>query len=129
MNSVIIMQGVPGSGKSTIAELLAKTSETTVVCSADSYMMVDGKYVFRPENLPYAHDQCYQMAKQYLGFGYTVIIDNTNIKRIHAIKYVELAEQFGVPVQVIRCYGRFQNVHGVPEPRVELMREQMEEIL
>jgi predicted kinase len=51
MKTMIIVRGVPGSGKSTFVNLIqgmARASDTPRVISLDKYRMVQGKYVFDP---------------------------------------------------------------------------------
>ena len=48
---VVLLRGLPGSGKSTAAAALGGRALST----DDYFRTADGRYVFRPERLPDAH--------------------------------------------------------------------------
>ena len=135
MPCLFIMQGPPGSGKSSIAhsirDSLSEWSENEVViASADHYMVdEDGIYRFNKDKLPEAHKKCFEDVVDAVRRERDVIVDNTNIYKQHVEPYIELASQAGYDVQVIRCYGRFKSVHDVPENVVERMRHDMQELI
>lgn len=131
--TMFILQGAPGSGKSKIAEAIMRQAAAedffpAVICSTDQFFMVNGKYVFDRTKLAECHKLNQDKAKQYLVNGYSVVIDNTNIKKIHVEPYVRIAKEAKAQIQIIRCYGKFQNVHGVPEEIVQRMRNEMEDL-
>lgn len=130
MKTLFIMQGVPGSGKSTMAKkMVRESSRPTVIVSADYYFLDENdNYVFNPEKLGEAHDSCLQSAKHWMDDGWDVIVDNTNIQRWQATPYIDYAKNLGYSVRVIRCEGNFKNIHGVPEEKVEKMRKAMENL-
>ena len=71
---LIIMRGIPGSGKTTLArkiEDLAMRSgyKITGICSADDYFVKNGKYVFDGKKLGEAHKFCQSKAIQLLAAG------------------------------------------------------------
>jgi len=123
---VTIMQGPPGSGKSTVADALVAVTNQTVI-SADAYGVNEsGTYFFAPEDVLRRHSLCIQECRDLLEKGLSVIVDNTNIKAWNAAPYVHLADVYGAEIQFIRVDGVFTNVHGVPPNKVEMMREGME---
>jgi predicted kinase len=125
--TLFILQGVPGSGKSTLAAYLCKYG-TTSICSTDYYFIVDGEYKFDPSKLAAFHEANQAASSNFLKRGYSVIVDNTNIKRIHAKPYVKVAYELGIPVVFIRVNGPFKSTHGVPESTIERMRNEMEDL-
>lgn len=42
---MLILKGLPGSGKSYLAEKISQLYENVVVCSADKFFLQDGKWV------------------------------------------------------------------------------------
>ena len=148
MQVLYIMQGAPGSGKSFVAcgiksaifyqapeSNLNMFSEYAQIASTDDFFLVlepDGErllhYVFNKEKIGEAHKWNQDRVREWLSKGYSVIVDNTNIKAWQARPYVEMAVALGIPVIFVRVDGRFQNTHGVPEEVVQKMREGMEEL-
>ena len=124
--TLVLMQGPPGSGKSTDARA---SYPGACIVSADDYFSKNGRYEFNPVLLGAAHDECKGRARAAMERGEPlIVVDNTNIRRAHVAVYHGLAAQFGYAVIAHRCDGRFPNTHGVPEEKVERMRRQMEVI-
>ncbi len=95
---LIIMRGIPGSGKSMTASAIAPPE---AICSADDYFLDDktGEYTFRPHELAAAHAACLRKAISCVHSKTPiVIIDNTNIRLAHFTEYVQLAEIAGYEV-------------------------------
>lgn len=126
---LLVLQGVPGSGKSTVALTLSQLTGA-VICSADQYFyrLGLGEYKFERNRLGEAHSYCHDKAEACLKEGLSVIIDNTNILQKHAQVYFDLAKKSNATIGVIRCHGQFESVHGVPEETVNRMRDQMEDL-
>lgn len=133
---LIILRGLPGSGKTTIANQIANGLRDAIICSADSYFMEDGKYVFRPEELKHAHNACQMSAERAMANGIpVVVIDNTNIRRDDMRPYVEMALHHGYEVS-IRTIGSMEpkdiekylkrQIHAVPQEKVKEMAQKFE---
>jgi predicted kinase len=99
-----LMQGVPGSGKSTIARMIQESyGGGAVILSTDDFRLApDGSYTFdMAENAKY-HQMCQRRAAELMQEGAPVlIIDNTNIQEWQAHPYLVLAEIWGYTVQVV----------------------------
>ena len=131
MKTLIIMRGLPGSGKSTRA--LNLQPDRNLHCSADDWFMQDGKYNFDPEKLHLAHGYCARKAELFMQRGATpVVIDNTNIKKRDFKNYLDLAAKYGYEVRyetssapwawdVEECAKR--NVHCVPKEVIQRMKD------
>jgi len=127
---VIVMRGLPGSGKSTYANKLAELGPTTIV-SADKFFMKDGVYKFDAAKIGDAHSSCLREFVDLIqnGFlhGHTVIVDNTNTTAREIAPYYQLALAFGHEVKIVSvkspgvqtCIDR--NVHGVPSATIARM--------
>lgn len=125
---VVIMQGAPGSGKSTRAAQVAKELGGATICSTDDQFIVDGVYTFDPSKLFQNHLANQRKAGKELAAGRSVVIDNTNLVARDAKAYIDLAIKYGAKVRVERCTGQYQNVHGVPADKVAQMRGKMQDI-
>ncbi|KAF6041623.1 CNP [Bugula neritina] len=101
-NLMIIMRGVPGTGKSTIVNYLMESLSTDCLCSADNFFIRNGKYVFDKTQIKQAHTFCQQKAEKFCTEGHSVvIIDNTNVMRWETDFYVDLAYKHGYVVVMI----------------------------
>ena len=121
-----IMRGVSGSGKSSIAKMLAPDSDTdSMIFSTDQYFMVNGKYEFDPSKLRENHAKNLQAwidaveAELYS----TVVCDNTNTTDWELMIYRETAEDNGYDVIYVAIEPNLdkldeyhaRNTHGVPK--------------
>jgi len=52
---LVILRGLPGSGKSTLSKKLSKLNENCCNYSTDDYFYINGHYIFKPDDLPKAH--------------------------------------------------------------------------
>jgi len=132
--TLILMCGLPGSGKSTKARAMAAVSGAQI-CSADDYFIINGKYTFDPLKLPEAHQLCRERAAAALRTGQHVIIDNTNLRREHRDEYRAMAAAMGAGFGVVFsdapwrwnptiCQSRC--THGVPLAEIERMLAEFE---
>lgn len=106
-----LMQGIPGSGKTTIAkEIRAQTAG--VILSTDDfwYEVTEGDTTYRGDTYKFdrsrlgeAHQWNQKRAEDSMRFGASaVIIDNTNIRARDVIPYVVAARIHGYDIQVRR---------------------------
>ncbi|XP_006822676.2 2',3'-cyclic-nucleotide 3'-phosphodiesterase-like [Saccoglossus kowalevskii] len=99
---MFIMRGLPGSGKSVIADVIRETYLNSIICSADDFRMVDGQYVFVQADLQAVHEKCQACAKDACEKGINVvIIDNTNVRSWEMKFYVSLANQANYTVVLV----------------------------
>lgn len=122
---LVILQGVSGAGKSTKAKELQRLYDA-VICSTDDYFAENGKYNFRADKLHEFHKKNQERAFELMLRGRHVIIDNTNLKNWEIRPYVVVAKELGIEIRIIRCDGGFKGIHGVPEDKVNSMRQSME---
>lgn len=132
MPVLYLIRGVPGSGKSTLAMNMSNSDvwggDTSVIFEADMFMVNDqGEYHFDPLKLKYCHGRCHQFVNMaMIEKTDHIYVSNTFIKKWEADVYHTLARVWGYDVKVICCEGTYENVHGVPDNKVELMRSNME---
>ena len=123
MKKLIIIRGLPGSGKTTFANLL-----TNVVCEADDYFYKDGVYQFDREHLKEAHRQCQTKVFQAMQANVPIIaVSNTAVRRWEMEIYYGFAISFGYEVTEITMSGKlYKSIHGVPDEVIERMKETWE---
>ena len=122
------MVGIPGSGKSRLAEQYVRKYKGVTVVSADDFFIcrTTGEYKFDATQLALAHANCmnrYINAVTTMGNGDIVIVDNTNMQHWEWMNYRDLAKMLGCKVEfhVFECDHLWQvrlcaarNSHKVP---------------
>jgi tRNA uridine 5-carbamoylmethylation protein Kti12 len=121
---LIIIRGIPGSGKTT----LAKTLSPGHYHEADQYMVnADGNYRFDPRRLSEVHQKCQEAVRRDLNAKVEiVVVSNTFTRHSEYAPYLKMAAENGYTVEVIVADGAYKNVHGVPAATVEAMRQRFE---
>jgi predicted kinase len=119
--NLIILRGLPGSGKSTFAKLLGRA-----VCTADDWFMRSGKYEWRADLLSEAHDWCMCKCRRFMKKGVDrIIIANTNINERAMRPYFDMAKDFGYTVFTVIVENRHgnSNIHNVPDENLVNMEK------
>lgn len=117
---LLLIRGLPGSGKSTAAARIAAAYGAAHL-EADAWFVDDmGVYRFKKKGLPAAHRQCKEEAAASLGAGRNVIVANCTETLARAKQYASLARDAEVPVLVADAPAAWdvetclqRNVHGV----------------
>lgn len=120
MKQLILFRGLPGSGKSTMAESLCNE-----VWSADMFFEKSGEYIFDPTRLSEAHQWCRAHTEKSMDEGESLIgVANTFTEEWEMEPYFELAKRYGYQVSTLIVENRHgsKNVHGAPDEAVERMR-------
>lgn len=123
INTLTLIRGLPGSGKSTLGLMIKASSSFETFClEADSYFYDEwGNYIFDATQLHKAHTWCQEMTKQYLESGANVIVSNTFTTLKEMAEYYYIAKALDIQLNVITCQGQFGNVHGVPKETLDKM--------
>ena len=124
MKTLILLRGLPGSGKSTLAKVMGGP-----VFEADQFFMIDGEYKFNPALLGAAHNQCRNHTEIAMRDGHDkVIVSNTFTQEWEMEAYYELAAKYGYQVSSIIVENRHggKNIHGVPEDKLQAMKDRFE---
>jgi uncharacterized protein len=74
---LIIFCGIPGTGKTTIARLVAETDPGLVHIQTDDIRAMIAKPTFSPEESEFVYTSCVSVAREALDRGYSVIMDAT----------------------------------------------------
>jgi predicted kinase len=126
--NLYIIRGVPGSGKTTLADRMKSCGMIWDYAEADSFMVDEcGNYRFDPKRLSHCHKKCHIEVRDMMRAGYDgIAVSNTFTRKWEMENYIGLARQFGYDVTMIVCQGDYGNVHGVPADKVQQMRDRFE---
>lgn len=130
MNKVlIILRGLPGSGKSSFANLIWASH---VICEADQFFYdEEGNYNFDATKLGQAHKACQEKVEMFMQDNLNnhqyypeIVVSNTSTTEKELQPYLDLALKYGYTVVSLIVENRHggQNVHGVPDEKLEQMR-------
>ena len=123
MKNLILLRGLPGSGKSTFAKRICDQH-----VEADMYFMEGGEYKFDATKLKLAHEWCQNVTEEWMKKGYNVVVSNTFTQSWEMDAYYELAKKYDYQVNSLIVENRHMGVneHGVPADKLEQMKNRFE---
>lgn len=132
MTTLYLIRGLPGTGKTTLAERLK--GDGVMVAADDWFECADGTYQFDPTQLQQAHQECQRRAQINLGRADTVVVHNTFSQRWEMQPYIDIAILHGARLVVLDLFDggctdeqlTERNSHGVPLHAIQRMRERWE---
>lgn len=114
---LIILRGLPGSGKSTYAQVFVKKGYKHF--EADMFFELDGEYKHDPSRIKEAHKWCQDQVSNAIFAGHNVVVSNTFVKLWEIEPYLNLTGE----TTVVKCVGEYPNIHGVPIEVIKRMKE------
>lgn len=108
-----------------------------MVCEADNYFVdkETGEYNFDPSKIKIAHNYCQNLVETYMKdslvndqFYREIAVSNTFTQEWEMQPYFDLAKKYDYTVFVVIVENRHggKNVHGVPDDKLELMKNRFE---
>jgi NEDD4-binding protein 2 len=130
MKILILLRGLPGSGKSTFANYIFSNN----IFEADQYFYdEDGNYNFDASKLYEAHKWCQLRVEHAMednlesnGMYFSeIVVSNTSTTEKELEPYLELAKKYDYQVVSLIVENRHGNksVHNVPEETIERMKQ------
>jgi predicted kinase len=132
MKNLYLLRGLPGAGKSTLANQIGGTH-----FEADMYFINEnGEYIFNGADIKKAHQWCQSqvelaMIQNHITYGLDssdIVVSNTFTQGWEMEPYYKLAESYGYRVFSLIVENRHggENQHGVPADKIEEMRVRFE---
>lgn len=124
--ALILLRGLPGAGKSTLAELLSEKGAYPVL-SIDSYFINEkGDYHFKFDENHKAYKACEQKTEEALkNNSPKVFVDNTFTFDWEMEPYFKLASNYNYRLHVVTVenYHGGKNIHHVDEDQLRKMAD------
>lgn len=125
MSDLIIVRGLPGSGKSTLSKVIAPSANV----AADDYFDKYHGGVFKSEEIKTAHDWCKGHVENYMLWGAPVIaVHNTFTQYWEMEEYFRLANKHLYDVHTIIVENRHgsKSIHNVPKSVIDKMQSRFQ---
>lgn len=128
MCNLIIIRGLPGSGKTTLANKIGQSimSNWSHYEADMIFEDADGNYNFDRSKLREAHEWCQKSTDHDLSYGYTVIVSNTFTTKKELKPYFDLAKKNCIVPTVYLCQNDWGSIHGVPPDTMLAMKNRFE---
>jgi predicted kinase len=128
MKKIILLRGLPGSGKSTFAKSIS--NESTGHIESDMFFVKDGEYKFDGSKIKDAHNWCQDVVEHWMNVNdfETIIVSNTFTQEWEMKPYMDMAKEWEYQVFSIIVENRHGGVnqHGVPDEKLQQMNDRFE---
>ena len=129
---LILLRGLPGSGKSTLAKIilqLPSNAEPEVLSADDFFENQDGIYNFDATKIKEAHNYCqFRCSERMRQQKSRIVVANTFTEEWEMEEYFKMAERYHYRVHTVIVENRHgnKNVHGVPEDKLQKMKDRFQ---
>lgn len=123
--SIILIRGLPGAGKSTLAKILSENGKYPVL-SVDDYFTDSstGQYRFDYSKNHLAYKHCEERARKAAENGTSkIFLDNTFTLSWEMEPYFQIASNFGYTIFVLTVENRHngKNIHSIDDESLKKM--------
>lgn len=119
---LIVLRGLPGSGKSLLAELLSERGHYPVFSIDDYFTDAEGNYHFRFQDNYKAYQMCAERTEAAMQASVSkIFVDNVFSLEWEIEPYFKLAAAHGYRMHVVTVENRHggNNVHGIDKTQLE----------
>jgi len=131
--SLILLRGLPGSGKTSLARILNEEGKYPVLSIDDYFTNTEtGAYKFEFEKNHLAYKSCEERTKALMKKGLKkIFLDNTFTLEWEMEPYFRMAAEFGYRVFVITIENRHggKNIHNISNEQLKKMAEKYKVVL
>lgn len=121
MLELIIIRGVPGTGKTTLA-ITEYVPRGYVHCENDQYWGENRPAQFTRQDWDAAKAFCFRKVTEAMKAGQNVVVSNTFTQHWQYGCYLWLAKKYGYEVKIIRLTHEYGSVHNIPEAEMRHIR-------
>ena len=122
--TLLLLRGVPGSGKSSLAKILSEKNSYPVFSIDDFFTDAQGKYQFDYKQNHVAYAQCQQRTEEAMQKELEkIIVDNTFVFDWEIEPYFKLAKKYDYTVfsMVVEKHHNHKNIHEISNADIEKM--------
>ena len=129
---LILLRGLPGSGKTTLAKIilqLRSTDEPEILSADDFFEDKEGDYNFDSTKLKEAHNYCqFRCSERMRQQKAKIVVANTFTQEWEMDEYFKMAERYNYRVHTVVVENRHgnENIHGVPEDKLQQMKNRFQ---
>jgi predicted kinase len=129
---LILLRGLPGSGKTTLAKVILQireSDEPEILSADDFFINQNGEYIFDSSQLKEAHNYCqFRCSERMRQQKSKIVVANTFTQEWEMKIYFDMAERYNYRVHTVIVENRHgnQNIHGVPEDKLQQMKDRFE---
>lgn len=123
---MLLLRGLPGSGKTTLAGVLSALPGSTVLSIDDYFTDENGVYTFRHLDNHKAYQHCIDRVEEAMRSECPhIIVHNTFVYDWEMKPYIDLAHthHYQLHVVTVEKYHNGQNVHEVTDEQITKMAE------
>lgn len=133
IGDLILLRGLPGSGKSTLGEIILQSlgiDNSNKVLSADDFFIDEnGEYKFDSSRIKEAHSQCILNCAERMKNQFSrIVVANTFTQEWEMERYFEIAERYRYRIHTVIVENRHgnKNIHEVPEDKLKIMKDRFD---
>ncbi len=126
IKSLILLRGLPGSGKTTLAEVLSENGKYPVLSIDSFFTDALGNYSFEFIKNHLAYKSCEAQTQKQMHMGFEkIFVDNTFTIEWEMEPYFKLAAEFNYRIFVLTVENRHgnKNVHHISDEQIKKMAE------
>lgn len=133
IGDLILLRGLPGSGKTTLGRVIlyhfGNDNSNDVISADDFFTNENGEYNFDASKLKEAHNDCQFRCSERMRQNIAkIVVANTFTQEWEMEVYFDMAKRYNYRVHTVIVENRHEgvNVHGVPEDKLKQMKDRFQ---